>query len=328
MVKNLTLLMILLSVTCWHNVNAQTPNHYVFENKGGIYSELVNDTLVTPANFGTADIWVLPLAGETFNWFGKTYNINDSNIRVVFSNNGFMRVEDDSTFIVIDALFAHSDSIDANTQLSYIIEGTSGNKIIKLQWKNLALRAGSSGNYVNYQIWAYQKTGVFEAHYGPSSTSNASGLPTVGAPYIGIFYSLQNFTKMFEKIWVIGSPANYTLDSTRNANFTTVTGVPPEGTIFRYTPRTTSITDTEKVERVPIYPNPADSYITIRPENTVNKKMNIYLYDINGKLVKQDELAAGETQLILSTKELPGGMYKLETWINGDHTSKTISIKH
>ena len=143
-----------------------------------------------------------------------------------------MRFEDDSSFIVLDAAFAQSDSIDNNTQLSYTIDGNPGNRRIKIQWKNLSLTNGQSGNYLNYQIWYHQLTGIMEIHYGPSD-KNSSGFNTSNGPNVGLFYSRKDFTKMFEKIWITGSPENYSLDSVRNPSFNALSGVPKEGTIFQ-----------------------------------------------------------------------------------------------
>lgn len=194
---------LIIGLIATSSTTAQTPNYYLFEAKTAVYTELINDTTVPAAFVNVTDVWMLELAGEHFDFFNKTHTINDTTSHIVFSNNGFLRIEDDSTFIVIDAAFTFSDSIDANTRLSYVIDGTPGNRIIKLQWKNLKLSNGLAGNYLNYQIWLYQHTGVFEIYYGPSSANNQSGYTVQNGPNVGLFYSLKTFTKMFEKLSLI-----------------------------------------------------------------------------------------------------------------------------
>ncbi len=191
--KLLFLLLTALSFTSY--VTAQNPNLYFLEKKTGTYTELVNDTTL-PGAFSGSGLWMLELVGDSFIFFDKTYAIDNVKKHIVFSNNGFVRVEDDSTFIVLDAAFTFADSIDVNSKVSYIVEGTPGHKIIKVQWKNLKLSNGQAGNYVNYQIWVHQHTGTFEIYYGPSSANNSSGYTTANGPNIGLFHSLQSFTKM------------------------------------------------------------------------------------------------------------------------------------
>src|SRR5690606_35693359 len=103
---------------------------------------------------------------------------------IMFSNSGHMQVNDDSSFIIIDGIFTYLDSIDNNTKLSYKAEHIGSSKILKVQWKNLAIRNGQAGNFVNFQIWLYQSNGTFEIHYGPSSTNNQSGYTSATGPNV------------------------------------------------------------------------------------------------------------------------------------------------
>lgn len=304
-------------------------NYYKFMQTSGTYTPLVNDTLISPANFGTqGQAWILPLTGEQFNWFGKNFNVDGNNTTVVFSNNGFLRVEDDSTFIVLDAMFTYTDSIDANSELSYVIEGNSGKKVIKVQWKNLSLRNGQPSNYVNYQIWAYQESGIFEIHYGPSSANNQSGFTTSTGPNIGLFYSLTNFTKMFEKIWVNGSPGNYTLDSARTVTFDAVSGAPPEGTIFRYLPKTTGIISIQDQNSLTLFPNPADSYLNIKSSKPLAEQLNIIISDTEGKTLYTTTMNTGMSQTKVKTEGFPAGIYYLSINDGMTKTTRAISITH
>lgn len=319
---------ILLTVIAIY-ANSQTPNFYVFRQSTETYTELVNDTTVPGAYVNPTGTWMLDLNGDKFYLFDKQYELDNTNRHIVFSNNGFLRIEDDSTFIVLDAMFTQVDSIDNNTQLSYIVDGNPGNRRIKVQWQNLALHNGQAGNYVNYQIWFHELTGIFEIHYGPSSANNSSGYTTSSGPNIGLFYALKNFTKMFEKIWVNGAPGSYTLDSTRSTSFSAVSGVPPAGTVFKFIPKKFLLdVEHEPVQgQIKVYPNPADEKIQLSMANAFNEGDKLVLVDMQGRVVKELYPKDGTSYAELETQNLPPGNYELQ--VSGSISlNKKILIQH
>ncbi|MCX6351749.1 MAG: T9SS type A sorting domain-containing protein [Bacteroidetes bacterium] len=66
----------------------------------------------------------------------------------------------------------------------------------------------------------------------------------------------------------------------------------------------TSIEDISEVNEFKLYPNPATTQITI---NTTDNKSVLYIYDITGRLVHQQNISAQETTI--NTENYPKGIY-------------------
>jgi len=323
------LLLLALTLFCLTGTHfAQSSNHYLLKTGMDTYTELTNDTVVTGAYANPTGTWIFELVGDNFNLFDKTYTIDNVKTYIEFSNNGFMRVQDDTSFIVVDAMFTQVDSIDNTTALSYVVEGAQGSKILKVQWKNLALKNGQPGNYVNYQIWLHQLTGIFEIHYGSSSASNNSGFTTANGPNIGLFYAPKSFTQMFEKIWVNGAPGSYTLDSARTVSFSAVSGVPPNGTVLRYIPKKAAVSiPAIKDAYIEVYPNPADERINIRLEAPLTEPAKIRLYDISGREVHTYDAKTNTRLLSIPVDSIAEGVYELKLVSKEHAVTQKVEIR-
>jgi hypothetical protein len=317
------ILTVLITIFCFQSLVAQQ-NYYLFRAGNGTYADLVNDTAITPAKFGTGEMWAFELNGETFNLFGKNYVMDGTTKYVSFSNSGHMRIDDDTSLIILDGLFRFLDSIDGNSRLSYIVDGSGSSKILKVQWKNLGIQGGPAGNFVNFQVWLHKATGIFEIYYGPSSANNASGYTASTGPNVGLFYSRKDFTKMFEKIWITQTPSSYVIDSARNFSFNAMTGVPSSGTVYRFIPKhiTTSVDEGMAGIGYSIFPNPADSRVTI----TTKQQATLQLSGMGGKIVYSGATRSGKA--IIDLHALPAGIYLLNITIGSSTYSEKLSITH
>ncbi len=291
---------------------AQTANHYQFQQNTEPFVELANETVLTPALFGTGTNWWLnDLNGDTMTFFNKA-RVLDSFRYISFSTNGnFTIIPDSNELIICDALFRTMDSIDANSRLSYVIEGTGMNSVVKVQWKNLSIQSGQPGNFVNFQIWLYYKSGIIEYRYGPSSANNASGYTTVSGPSIGLSYNKADFSQVFEKIWLHNTPANLLVDSARAVMFPNIQGVPPAGTVYRFVPRAliSSVTNLAKeVNVMHVYPNPASAALTIKFNQPLAKDALLTIQDVSGKLVSKQKLAGARREFQINLTALPAGL--------------------
>ena len=288
-------------------------NKYTFTKiTGHPYSDLVGDKNVSDSFDVNTGLYLIPgLNGETFDFFDLSYTFGG--LKTISVGEGpFLRVDNDSSLVIVDVAFTYIDSIDPTSKISYVIEGASGQKILKTQYKNYKLRYGPGGNFINVQIWYYQQNGVIELHYGSRSTNNASGYNTVQGPNIGIFYSPDDFSGCYEKLWCTGSPAAMTLDSATNYVFNAMSGIPDEGTIYRFSPRitqtvsTVGITENTKREWH-ISPNPVNDHIFI---SGTKQPYILTMYDLNGRKVRDWRDQTGDTTLDVS--ELAPGCYFLE----------------
>lgn len=294
-------LIVLFSIT-FFSASAQS---YRFESTNGAYTELSGAKKI-PFHKMTAlsgFYRLTELDGEVFKWYNtlfpidtiKTFHIQE------YAN---LRFDNDSSLIIVDGAFTYLDSIDANSSISYTIEGNHGDRLIKAQWKNLKARAGKTGNFVNVQIWVYQRSGVYEIHYGPSSTNNQSGFNQTSGPQVGIFFSLDDFTKCFEKLWVTGSPAALKLDSNANYTFKAMSGVPLEGVVLRFIPRFKTlgiVNHSLKANEINVYPNPVSDGLL-----HFSEQADYRLYDMYGR-----EVMSGSNVSSLDVSSLPDGIYSI-----------------
>lgn len=323
----LTIFFIIIFISL--GLNAQ-PNHNVLQVSNASYTELTGDIALTQMVFVVGDEYeVKDLYGETFNLYNKPWLMDTVTKGVLIFPNAFIEIVEDSNFIICDALLRWLDSIDNNSKISYKIEGSSGNKILKVQWKNLKIRTGAAGNYVNLQIWLYQKDGMLEYRYGPSSANNASGYTQSTGPSVGISYSNFSFSKMYEKIWIHGTPPNIQIDSAHNASFPNISGVPANGTVYRFIPKqSASVSALKKDMGITVYPNPADKQIVISLSAPASENLKVSVMDLSGQLIKEYSMPAGSRQLSVPSAQIPAGMYHIHLQGNNTSVSYKVSVVH
>lgn len=292
-------LLILLSL---FGTQIHAQNFYSFSETTDTYTELTGATKITPAFFSTGAFHDLPLMGKQFKIYDLVFTFGGIQT-FAMQPNGVARIDNDSSLIIIDALFTFLDSIDNTSELSYKIEGNNGNHIVKMQWKNLKLRGGDPNNFVNCQIWVHQKTGVIENRYGPSSADNQVGFTSNIGPQVGIFYSPDNFSTMYSKLWVNGHPNSLTLDSNKTFSFNRMQAVPPQGTVYRFTPRFGALSSKEiKKESFAVFPNPTNTGISFSVPLTgqiINSLGKTILSFSNQKTINIEQFATGVYTIIL-----------------------------
>jgi hypothetical protein len=300
-------------------------NIHVFKAAIGTYTPLANATSVTNAVMAYDSFVVSSLAGETFNLMGKPRTLASYGIMIM--KDGRIQFSEDTAFAVIDALYSILESVDATTSVSYVWEGTGVNKVFKVEWKNLRVKSGQAGNFINVQTWIYPATGIIEFHYGPRSATNASGYTNPStALYIGVSYCDNSITKMYEKMQVVGSIPNYTVDSNLNLNVPHIQGAPEEGTIFRFVPKavTTNVTTAKFTDDIAVYPNPTSNTISLALPFIATTTVTIRATD--GRVVHRS--AHSDARFDVDVSNITGGVYHLTISDGVDHFTKPIVISH
>lgn len=325
MIKKL-LVVFLATAWCMHKTSAQ-PNHYRFEVKTDTYTELANDIALSQLVFASGDpVEIKDVHGETFSYFNQPWLMDTLTIGILVFPNALVEVIKDSNFIICDGLLRQLDSIDNTSKISYKLDGASGSKILKVQWKNVRVRSGQPGNFVNLQIWLHQ-SGVIEYRYGPASASNASGYVSNTGPSVGISYSPFDLSPMFEKIWIYGTPPNITIDSARNLNFPNISGVPADGTVYRFAPKNLSVSSLNNNDDFGVYPNPANTVLNISTR-AFGTPVKATLIDMQGK-VAAEYLLDGQTKThSISTAALPNGIYEVMLQTKQQTITRKIEIQH
>jgi hypothetical protein len=310
-------------------VFAQSSMFYQFKKEMATYVELTADTPVLPAKFGEGELTAFELKGETFSIFGKNYVMNDSSILFMFSSNGYIRIDDDTSHVILDGLLHFLDSIDGNSKFSYKIEGSGNNKVLKVQWKNLKIRDGAAGNYVNFQIWYYKANGIMETHYGPCSANNRTGYTRLTGPNVGLFHSPKDFSRMLEKIWVTKYADSFTLDTSRTVVFNTMFGVPENGTVYRYVPKhvATGVGNKSSL-KISLTPNPADKEVVLTFEKALTEAVEVSLADIQGRRVYHERFLMGSERVRIPVRAMSPGSYYLNVTGTSIQHRQQLTIRH
>jgi Secretion system C-terminal sorting domain len=295
---------ILLCIITLAAARAQAGPTYEFAQESGTYAELENATHL-PITFGDS-LFRLDLEGEVFTFFRRPFTIAGASSFEI-AGNGFLRVWDDSMVTVIDGLFMTLDTVDAASEISYLLEGTPGDRVLKVQWRRAGFPNGLEADFANFQIWVYQRTGVIEIRTGPSDVKGPEAFGT--GPWIGAFIAPVTFASMGEKLWITGDPAKPVIDRLKNLQFKRVTGVPPSGTIYRMTPTSASGVEGSDAETgsIEIAPMPARDYVDVRVPSA--NDADIEIMDMSGSVVMEAMVRGGMGRIDISG--LPAGVFMM-----------------
>jgi Fe-S-cluster-containing dehydrogenase component len=88
----------------------------------------------------------------------------------------------------------------------------------------------------------------------------------------------------------------------------------------------------KQIELLKVFPNPADTHVTIETSITSNAKISIVIYDFSGRVVKyivRDEYTpAGKAQFTANVSDLKTGTYFCTIQINGKKESIKLIVQH
>ncbi len=183
LLKNVMLLFSVLFFYCVSNCVAQTMP-YSFSSSVGSFNALTSPTTLStgasidnttrPLNipfsfsFNGVIYTKLYVSPNGYISFGNTVNPG-LNTRSVISDTA-------SGFGAAAAFACDLQGVDATSQLAYRTTGTTPNRVLTIQWKNLTLY-GATGQSFNFQVKLYETTSVIQFIYG--SVSNTSDPVTV-----------------------------------------------------------------------------------------------------------------------------------------------------
>jgi hypothetical protein len=307
----------LFFLACFYFTNAQS---YEFSETTGTYANLEGSLILENADFDNDNFNNLDLTGETMAFFGLDFNFGGITTYAI-QPLGNVRVDNDSSAVLLDALRAISlYPIDETSKLSYLIDGEPGALIVKVEWQNMTLTDEAVNNFVNFQIWVYQETGVIEFRYGPRSKSNFSLESPV---YVGLLYAPDDFFGVYEKIWISGEIGDLVIDTAPINVYEPIAGVPEEGTIYRFTP-TFPLATSEGADHelnFNLVPNPTNHRVRIMG---VGQRINsILVYDNKGSEVMHVKNADQ-----LHTEHLEPGVYFVTVETSDGTATKRLVVSH
>jgi hypothetical protein len=297
--------------------------NYNFVKSTGTYADLAAPTVLSAAAWDEEDYNVA--IGFPFTIAGATYDsVNISSYgEFTFSSaaSGAFNM-----IIAYEADLVDREIAASPSTVSYLRTGTAPNRILKIEFKNVGFYDGATApafanEFANFQVWFYEGTSKVEMHYGTSTVVNglATFYPGPGSVN-GIVTNFDLTTGAATGPFLTGSPASpVSTVTTTQFNMTsgfwafpTLSALPANGDIFAFTPSTsTGIAKGLNNASAAIYPNPAEDVITITGLPVSKNEVNVRIFDALGKVVLNQEIAAGSAVKV-NVSNLPKGTYFLE----------------
>ncbi len=285
-------------------LHAQTP-YYNLSVLSEDYSDLIGSTSLNNDLTWNDPLFTIPI-GFDFQYFGDTINelffdeIGSGGILGCNTGNAAiisLLVPYGAAIIDRGYNFDTGISESSLSNISYLLEGMAGSRILKVEWKNVGFYSeleddNVSTDYTNFQLWLYEGTNDIEMHYGPNSITRPDLCYENGK---GTFVALINgynldTDSIFQAIVLEENPEMPSISI-----FTTGDTLPsyfdnpiPNGTIYRFTHTPTGVSRIAMEPAIiSLYPNPSNDIIHISSDELKMRIIGISIYNANGQRIKE-----------------------------------------
>lgn len=310
---------ITLIITLFVGLFTKAQPFYTFSKLTATYTDLVS-----PTNIHNNKPWEKHNVNNAMYWdytLPFNFKINGVNYKFITFDGANISLLSMSTSEVeiygTGINIADKSATNATTSVSpigYKVEGTTGNRIFKMQFKNVGSATEkyfyfTNTYYLNIQIWLYEGTNVIEYRIGdhnlstynypneePITNFGFGGEPSSGAFVCILYDNAQN-----PLLGEYTDESQVTLD---NYGFT---GYPTNGTVFRFTPITSASVTENLFSTVKAYPNPTTDTLIL--ENMVTAKPYT-IFTLNGTVVKKGIVS--EENNTIDVSHLQTGTYLLK----------------
>jgi hypothetical protein len=305
----------------------QAQNEYDFSTTQAAYADLQNATSINEG-----EVWDWDYFGEfampfEFSIAGEPVN------RFLFEDDYFAFLtpganyeEDDieGVFLIYPtSIFIQDRTYSTNTSstpISYKVDGTVGNRILKLEVKNAGAESASfigfdeDDYYMNFQIWLYESDDTIEIRYGTSNIDQAF-LTADGEPLIvAVFGEVDGYI-------LSGQSTSPTYGEYTEETFEegiTLDAYPANGTVYKFTPHVVAGNDAFSKQALTVYPNPASSVLNLKTDNITATEYTIS--NIMGAVVGHDKIS-NPANAQINVQALQDGLYYIKV---GDQSIKFI----
>ena len=135
--------------------------NYTFSKDSVAWQELNAQTILNTSNSAWNFCYKIPI-GFSFNYLGRSFD------SLKIETNGYLVFDADRNY-ALTAFVGFDDCVDSlgnHSVLGYESSGSSGNRILKIQFKNTGVSA-QSFRHLTYQVWL-RESGTVEVHIGPN----------------------------------------------------------------------------------------------------------------------------------------------------------------
>lgn len=318
--KNLVYILLLFQ---YLSIQSQT---YEFSVDKSAYEDLQGSTSLTNGELWETPSFEIPI-GFDFLLFDTTISTLYMDQGTALYADSFLDTAGAFSAIVplgtdlIDGDFVDNPNGPSLSDISFVVEDTEEEKIFKLEWKNAGFAGdleenGTTSDFVNFQIWLYEKSGNIEIHFGENRVESPESFDNGIGPFIIFVNNLDLEEEIFDEYLLIGgdlkNPILVPLEGVYYyndiENFRLI-GTPANGTIYRLSRGSVGVENNETLARAfSVFPNPSTEIVIIKNQNTEAKLISTSLYSSDGKLLRN----VRNTVKTLDISDLPEGIYNLK----------------
>ncbi len=155
-----TLLSLLSAILLTLTARSQDFN-YTVTSGAASWQELNSQTILNSSNTAWNFSYRIPI-GFSFGYLGQNFD------SLTIETNGYLVFDEDRSY-AFTAFTGFGDRIEAGDHavLGYELSGTAGNKILKIQFKNVGIAIDDPRAF-SYQVWLKENGDVLEVHTGPN----------------------------------------------------------------------------------------------------------------------------------------------------------------
>ncbi len=221
--------------------------------------------------------------------------------------------------------------------LSYKTEGTPGNQIFKLEYRNAGFYNELSSedtipdNIINLQFWIYEATGSFEVRFGDSNIIDP-GVHDFNGPLIGLIsnadISTYPDTTIDTLYFLQGAPENPTIDTETGYsgfnnlyyNNDVLTGDPISGTVYRFQLGEEPVSTFDLLDAtIDVFPSLTNDFVNVRTD----EQISVQVFDVQGKLL-QTQLAEQQSILQIDLSNYDNGNYFIKVISENGYAVKQV----
>ncbi|HEY9179063.1 MAG TPA: T9SS type A sorting domain-containing protein [Flavipsychrobacter sp.] len=300
-------------------------------------AQMPYDVSVSKASYVPLDS-AYKLSGTSV-WDEETYHIdipfsfklNGKSISRIFLQGSEMMYSDTAGIVDGFAIVA-ADLIDrgildsallSRSPLSYKLEGPVNDRVLKIELANVGfadeLWLETIDDYMNIQVWFYEKDDVIELRYGKSSVVDFASYFPLGF-FTGFVKNIDQSQSTFDILYILsGDPAAPTIDSFIQDGFSMgLNTIPDSGAVYRFTPKkttTTGVNDVQYLQNIRIYPTVSASQISI--DNPYDYAVTYKMLSLNGSTLSMGSVSPGRN--IVNIENYPGGLYIMRLEYQSNH---------
>ena len=280
-------------------LQAQTYNLTVSEES---YTPLENSISLTNDEIWDDEEYSFPIEID-FEYFGDKLDTLFVDVNGLVANTSFENIGSESfvSFILpfyndlIDLGYISEESV---SNISYLIDGEEGSRILKIEWNNVGFYDDYYDNqadpsFVNFQLWLYELDNAIEFHYGDSKVDSELVFQYYGGgPIAGLMDTYNETTDIYDEFAVlIGDPAKPNVilwEGEVDFEYTQLLdSVPMPNTVYRFDLMDVSTTEIQALsQNFSIYPNPVLTQLSIVSERVDSEIQSISIFSNDGRWIR------------------------------------------